>query len=266
MELAEPLPIEKPDPPPLRLSILHYLFWMAGIAVLLAVRRKESYTLPDWPVWEVWLVHGIQFFGTALAGISLASLALLAQHGFRRPVRFPREPGHWLLIASGFMNVMLIPFLVFAQWQQSDEPQSSWKLEFLLTYFCLGIAACSLVWGVVLLLAAWRLPRGPWPVVLGIGGVGAVLQAALSIVVLGGLHWLDHPSQPTYWPIGWLSGLSFGVELTYLLFVTLTFIPLLWEWKRRRDFLHWVGLGVLYLSAAQELVLFVWRLVRPFIM
>lgn len=111
-------PTEIDAPPPLRLSILHLLMWTTGSALLATYLRAFPADRFEGTLGAVLL--GMQLTYAVIGGLGIASVGMLFQYGFHQNARFPREPGHWLLLATGVgilvgLIVRWTTFLVFAE-------------------------------------------------------------------------------------------------------------------------------------------------------
>jgi len=140
--MSEPIShVDEPDPVPSgkrnRLSIGHLLLWMATTGVVLAVAHRnepppsktigfasilhnlnepvevvlERMQQKKWRVWQRQYQTGLCFapvYGAAAAAVALAAWRLVT-----RRFGFPIQPGHWLLLVTATLSMLLvsIPFL-----------------------------------------------------------------------------------------------------------------------------------------------------------
>jgi hypothetical protein len=110
---AEEIPSEnllaKPTPPASRLSVIHLLSWTTVVAVLIAITGRLSQSQPQQGGLEIFR----NIFSCALWGIAICSLFLIFTRRWRG-LPFPVEPGEWILVTSGFSD--LIHLAAWAVW------------------------------------------------------------------------------------------------------------------------------------------------------
>lgn len=250
MKPAPVSPFSHPRQPPL--GIVHLMVWTALSATYLGFNQLLSPEAPgegaDW--YE--LFRGAEAVLYApMCGAGLFGLVLMAWRQLTRGVRFPSQPGHWLMVFYGCgvsiwmvgaaLNTWLIPDL---EWH--DSPGAEGVLVLYL--------AQNLVSGILAGVATSRLKdKWYWRADLLMLSVVQFVVAALSLFLIV-------PSLDRF-----LLGVSPGVALSltvHLGGLTIGAVLLViaaCELARRvhRDWLHWVGvalgLGFPCLSLADQI-------------
>lgn len=122
-------PAEIDSPAPIRLSILHLLMWTTGSALLATYLRDFPADRFEGTLGAVLL--GMQLTYAVIGGLGIASVGMLFQYGFRQNARFPREPGHWLLLASGVGSLAgLAAYGIATFYEFSNMGRASLRLGF----------------------------------------------------------------------------------------------------------------------------------------
>ena len=85
------------EPPKPRLSILHLMVWTGLIAAMIGLFRGLCLLLPRSPSAGEMVVLSLL---AVYSGMALGGIVLLALRRFRG-MRFPTEPGEWLLVVQG---------------------------------------------------------------------------------------------------------------------------------------------------------------------
>ena len=250
---------ESRTPPPNRLSIGHLLAWLTLTAVEFAVHTNAlSGAANRWELFEA--IYGSEAAGAMLFlcrlgivlewcvlpffALGLVGLLLWPWRAWKATGSFPRQPGHWLLIAVGAaasVEMLATLFYDTLLYDIEGEVLSSEALLFTM-YILRGLIALSPA--VVLLIGLRRhAETRMWKTCLGLLSVGLVVRAATDFVTaVDVLRLLIIPQ--------WLTPLGGG---TILLALVLTGIACVVDQRRSvpRDLFH--GLGVI---AAIALVFF----------
>lgn len=254
-EAAE-LPPTPPEPPPLRLSILHLLMWMTGSAVLLALRSEEGrFQLhEDSQAWEEVLAYVLAAGMAINGGVALASLGMLVQFGFRRSSPFPRHPGHWILIALGLTSVVRIGGWLYEMYGMPRTSNYSANIDRWLQVQLVTFMISLFVRGVILGLATKTIDARGWRILFKLSAAAHVLFAAVTLIA-----WSETlAAKPKGHTDPMLSLIYSATRLEHLIFPAVCFVLMLAEWRRKRDLMHYVGLIVLYVIALQWLAHTVW--------
>ncbi len=243
-------PFSHPRQPPL--SIVHLMVWTALSATYLGYNKLIASESPEVEAdWYQLFCGAEAVLYAPLCGAGLFGLALMAWRHLTRGVRFPSQPGHWLMVFYGCgisiwmvaaaLNTWLIPDL---EWY--DSPGAEGVLVLYLVQ--------NLVSGILAGVATSRLKdKWYWRADLLTLAVVQFVVAAMSLFLIV-------PSLDRF-----LFGVSPAVTLSltvHLGGLTLGLVLLVitaCELARRvhRDWLHWVGvvLGVSFpcLSLADQI-------------
>lgn len=213
-----------PDERPLRLSIAHLLLWTLATAAWLAIGR-ESLTPAETPrertAWSALLIFSSMFQGAAVCGVGLWLDATV-----RRRYRFPTEPGHWLLLASGAQG--LTGLIVYAVWML--EPDSNlWPLYIVPTQ----TVGCMMA--LMALVRCCDAKRWTGMFVVNLA------ESALALVVTGLSVTFDYSINRQLFFI-FFACLAECVPRPTALVVAVILDRRQWI---RRDFAHWTGVAVI---------------------
>lgn len=99
--LAEPVPAQPP------LGISHLLLWIFGAAVVLGVYRWWSADINDMKPLMRALMVGNQVSFSLLAGINIAAVIVYVRRLLVRDAPLLVQPGHWLLVIAGVVNLVM---------------------------------------------------------------------------------------------------------------------------------------------------------------
>ena len=145
-----------------RLGISHLLLWMLGAAVVLSVYRWWSGNMDNMrPLMRMVTVCS-QVSLSLLAGINIAAVIVFARRLLVRDAPLLFQPGHWLLLIAGVVN--LVMWLLFGAamgikslWGVSD-PLASIPFQFLpmVGAFWLSVFMNLLAIGMLAPPARWR--------------------------------------------------------------------------------------------------------------
>jgi len=214
-EPSKPAIIEQP-----RLGIIHLMLWTAGTAVALTIDRVAQDLVPEESSLVDPIQPGISAVWAICVGPAIGAWAILVRrrlHG----IRFPTEPGEWLLLVSGASYVFSQLCTTVGQLtQDADATQAPLPL----LWFAMGHLFPAI--GYVIAALYNRRPRS-WMVCFA---TIAIVHALLVIELLA--H-----SFSVYWP--YLNLISFAFVCLPLVVLVASGIDL----GRRRHFgwLHWVG-------------------------
>jgi hypothetical protein len=229
MERASTVSEPLPDNP--KLAIWHVMLWMACVAVV-AAWKVETFGLlsASWQMQVHQLVARVSY--CILAGLALAGLALAIGCAMGRRRYYPVTAGHWLLTASGM--VMLIS-------EASNTISDAWhraspgidhlaRTHHVMIYSFASIA--------IVYLSCSFVVREPWPwrfVFLGYAAPCLLWSIVNSMHTFGNQSVTQRWSNTVYaiqWPWQWL------------LFAVIVFLSIIDVHRhRRRDWLHWTGIG-----------------------
>jgi hypothetical protein len=236
---------------PNRLSISHLMLWMATTSVVLAMGQWDLSTadIPENLIVEVRLRTLIWSLGFApLHGMAVAGVLIFLWRRFRSRAPFPTEPGHWILVIMGAVELAhlaaQVSYLLFVRGQESTVPIwvsrfsriSTSGFEVLLAvvgaYSLRTDAGGGLRNGLI-----WRLS------ILAIG-----LRGVMEIFHSVAINWQF--MRPFLGGPAWWHMLRIGYSLPGLVAVVAAFLD--WRHKQRRDFLHWCGVAIVVIGPIVE--------------
>jgi hypothetical protein len=232
--LVTPPDFAYPAQPPM--GVGHLMLWMAGSGVLLMLYRGV-FEFPDSSLSPTW-VRPYQFviatISSFVGGISIASLILAAYRPVTRGVSFPCQPGHWLMVAQGFVTVIHFLGLVLIK-AISDTSELSVTFNFLSSIAAHGI--CS----VLFILICIRLRDALHWKLFFVVAAGA--QALLTMAFLG--MWSTRFLNARFTSLEFqLSSSVLTLVPILLLILTVIIAAIDIRYRRQRDWLHWVGVAV----------------------
>ena len=178
----------------LRPGIRHLLLWTAFVAVALGYQRFQ-YPDQDFLAWEV----GVVLFNSTIFGLTLAA-PILALARWCRGIRFPSQPGEWLLLSFGIYSWLdSIGTLLISQLEDGNLYEVDFMRWARYTN-CLSLSL-GLIGTLMLTMAALKSRReGSWFAFFCIGALmyanysGQSFDAVLSVFLehgTGYLPWLD---------------------------------------------------------------------------
>lgn len=172
------------DVPPERLTIAHLLIFTTTSAILLGVRRALHQEQQDYRLFgEI-----VSFCYAPIFGAGLAACLLCAWRRANGGPRFPRQPGHWLLVLGGVTGLMSLSFQVLL---------TLTKAQFSFSPLWSIVAVISCLVELTIYILATRDTRGVWWWVFGVGVFRSLLMLLLSGLMLIGLlsgyshYWID---------------------------------------------------------------------------
>lgn len=254
--MAAPMPIDphlesaENEPPaltgPPRLGIIHLMLWMLGSALVLASRRAINQMPAENPETSEALPIVFMSIHSILAGTAIGSLSLFWSY-HRRQLAYPCQPGHWLLVIEAIANLVGMAgyFAVFLVRDDSED----FRPHTVLFHAVMGAN-----------LAYHLLRAGPLLFAGVLQSRFKMWFAALMVMALANL------SQWAYWFLAWIplqqTSVSTLIGLMQIILWSppvLTIIALLVAVvvdlvaRTRRDWAHWLGVGVFAASAALHL-------------
>ncbi len=143
-KLAEVSPLASPPVPPAtpRLSILHFLIWMALVAVCMTTNKLlEGENSND----QDGLQIALRVLWSVTNSLGIGGIILLLSRRFRR-IPFLTQPGEWMLVIIGtdfVFRVALSPLARYAVDRSSYELITIYKFLDAGRFLCLGV-----LWGI----------------------------------------------------------------------------------------------------------------------
>ncbi len=107
-ELIGENPFGPPAPPPLRIA--HLMLWTAGSAVILAMYRGIFDEIEPSVPHAIRLILTVSLLlGSMICGAAISSVAVFLYRRFTKGPPFPVQPGHWLLLILGVVELVTLP-------------------------------------------------------------------------------------------------------------------------------------------------------------
>jgi hypothetical protein len=228
-------------------GILHLLILTTITAVLLKVLMAftgESFQESS-PV-LYWVSHVVQAMNAIILAATMVGSGVLLRLRFYTMVE-RLQPGHWLVLIS--MLDFILTFIL--------------TLAAVLLYWLVGVLALRIAGiyraGVLITLALeavaygysfWRLRDAlRWKLLIGAKGLGLATAATLGTISLI----LGDPlsTWPSLYP--WMLYGSLAWSLALFLFLAFAASLDLWQ-RAARDWMHWLGVGVIGLNYAMQFV------------
>jgi len=223
----QPPAVEHYRPP--RLGIIHLLAWTAATAVLLKYNlalemvRDFDVTGPEKMFHQASnLIHSM-VFGAGMVGLGVLLLARA-----RGPVG-RLQPGHWIVIIDTAAAVAGFAFVAVHTWVTSVwlDSDSLWWVLFVV------IGAIRISRAGLYTIALWRSRDGKcWRVCLGVSAACGMIEGLFYFAVAGGMSFRPWAMSllALHIVLGAVLLLAFSLDLRSGL---------------RRDWLHWLGAGML---------------------
>jgi hypothetical protein len=236
-----PTPSPSPGPPPRpasrfpsdrtgrrnRLGIVHFLVWMLGSALMLAVFRQFDASV-DGPLSALRAV--VYTFYGLVYGAALAGLLIPFSRYLWGGAAYPAQPGHWLLVANGVIALVFCAVLALESLPAS-EPFST-----ALQAGATALPAAAYLWGS---FASRDAPR--WTVLLGtlaaLHGVQALCLGLLAAMLNASTFDLEPVLVALVQTLQ-----SYGTLAAGLLVLVASGFDI--SQRTCRDWLHWVGVVV----------------------
>ncbi|PQO46315.1 hypothetical protein [Blastopirellula marina] len=235
----EALPVEDTT---IRLSLSDLFVWMTLTALLCFISQISFYQHLQSGVQEVLSQISILTFFP----VGLTTLYLFAKRRWtKHPIDF--QPGHWLLVQCGVVGVYYV--VATALIYLTNSPFDNTFISLHPRWISLVLFVYQTGQMMCLLWAAWRFPvRSPWEFYLVLPVVGRLLFSWNHFAYFNGLYQLG---------LGGLFALQFNVLVSIAELLVLVALAI-WDAKTapRRDWLHWVGVGLFLLSTLLNVVQF----------
>ena len=222
-----------------QLTLTQLILWLMATCVVLAYEQWRL-KVADAPSETLrWYFNLRLIFYAPLDGACLAALFLCFCRKALGSSRFPCEPGHWLLVVTGVLNVCAAA-QTFANHFIGEEQLNAFPDWVSATYG----AVAWVISAAVALFAAWDFRKELlWSltfVAVTLSTLDPVLHVAL-LVNFKGKHWFLEE-------FAW----GFGSRVVYSMPAVFAILAIITERSSHRDLLHWVGVVVLILRVVAE--------------
>jgi hypothetical protein len=229
----------EPIAPQTQFILAHLLLWLFATCVVLAYEqwrlklawRDDSFR---------WYFNGRLLLYAPLDGACLAALLLCFYRKAIGGSRFPSEPGHWILIVTGGLNVLSAVLSTAVQLIGEERLNAlpEWlSVTYSATFSVVSVALALFAASVLRKELLWSLTF----VVIALGSLGSILHLMLVANFKGNRWFLNDFA----W--GLCSRLLFSLPAIVVICAVIFERP-----RRRHDFLHWAGVAVLLLRVVAE--------------
>lgn len=237
---------------PPRIGIFHLMALVFGIAVLFGANERFSEIFQDawgddvvedthWRTRSLWFLNMI--LSASVDGVAIASLVWFWDWN-RRSGRIRLQPGHWILLATGFHVLVNLPLNLIVYGLYADELLTgNYSWFSLINFPAIGVS-------VLILLLAWFRCRGSWRVFF----FWHVLWNFRIVI-----DWV----LVRLFPISMYGAIQIGYSAvvgTCLLASLVIAVSLDLRRCQGRDWIHRVGVAVMLLSGLREVIqmIFMW--------
>jgi hypothetical protein len=256
---AEPL-APSPFVEPLRVpqfGIIHLMLWTAATAVLLKLYLALTGELnAQMPAGYYWMSR----VSTALQAIVWASA--LVGSGVLIRLRFYTmltrlQPGHWLVLIATLEFVVLLVTLSIYWLLKSVEGVGMTAWILIVQALMSSLVAAPAVLAFVKLRDTKR-----WKIFMGVKAVAAVATVALTVLFTINVFFRTSLYSPGGSSFLWMNAISVCMGICYVaVFIMFVVAVALDLWRRAaRDWLHWLGVGIVGSSYVLSLIMLVFSL------